>query len=157
MRIDLFFTPQDRVYLEKLRWASPDSLSLMQKHPENAVVTEIKPQVFTLGGTVTKKNGVQAMWLNSLKYNGNDIPENVELRPPFIAGQILLQVPETGKSYALRPGQWVDIGDGQIKEAYQRAPVTSATDAKPVTKSAPLTEAPAKPVQVPKVPPPLKP
>jgi hypothetical protein len=153
----LFFTPQDRVYLEKLRWATPESRPPLPEHKENTAVTETKPKVFTLRGTVTKKNGVQAMWLNSVKYNGTDLPANVELRPPFIAGQILLQVPETGKSYALRPGQWVDIGDGQIKEAYQRAPVTSATDAKPVTKSAPLTEAPAKPVQVPKVPPPLKP
>jgi hypothetical protein len=153
----LFFSPQDRVYLEKLRWATPDSLSSLQEHNKTPAVTESKPQVFTLGGTVTKKNGVQALWLNSVKYNGTDLPANVELRPPFIAGQILLQVPETGSSYALRPGQSVDIGDGQIKESYQRPPATSATDAQPVPKSAPSSEGPAATVQPPKVIPPLKP
>jgi hypothetical protein len=157
----LFFTPQERVYLEKLRWATPDSLSSLQEHNKTPAVTESKPKVFTLGGTVTKKNGVQALWLNSVKYNGTDIPANVELRPPFIAGQILLQVPETGSSYALRPGQSVDIGDGQIKESYQRPPATSAPDAKPVSKSAPLPEAapkpPSPPVQMSGVTPPLKP
>jgi hypothetical protein len=157
----LFFTPQNRDYLEKLRWITPESRPPQQEHKETTEATETKPQVFILGGMVTKKNGVQAMWLNSLKYNGTDLPTNVELRPPFIAGQILLQVPETGSSYALRPGQSVDIGDGQIKESYQRAPVTSATDSKTVPKSAPLTEAASKPppppVQVLGVPPPLKP
>ncbi len=153
----LFFTPQDRVYLEKLRWATPDSLSSLQEHNKTPAVTESKPKIFTLEGTVTKKNGVQALWLNSVKYNGTDIPANVELRPPFIAGQILFQVPETGKSYALRPGQSVDIRDGQIKESYQRPPAASGTDAKPVSKSAPSSEGPAATVQTPKVTPPLKP
>jgi hypothetical protein len=153
----LFFTPQDRIYMEKLRWATPESVPPLLEQQEKTVTREDKPQIFTLGGTVTKKNGVQALWLNSLKYSGNNLPANVELRPPFTAGQILLQVPETGMSYALRPGQFVDIGNGQIKESYQRLPATPLTVSKPSPASSLSSKKPGTNIQPPEVPPPLNP
>ena len=98
------------------------------------------------------------MWLNSIKYTGTELPTNVDLHPPFIAGQILLHVPEKGTSYPLRPGQTLDINDGRIRESYERAPVASEAESKPVPEpAAPLTEPPSGPVQVPGIPPPSKP
>lgn len=145
----LFFTPQERVYLEKLRWASPESLTLMPNQQENAVVPENKPQVYSLGGTVTKKTGVQAIWLNGVKHIGTDLPKNVEMYPPFMAGQVLLRVPETDTSYALRPGQTLNVSDGKIREPYERVPVVSVPDSKPVLEPTPLTEPSSEPVQTP--------
>jgi hypothetical protein len=136
----LFFTPQERAYLEKLRWGPPES-------PLDTV-TEPKPQIFTLQGTVTKKGAVQAVWLNAIKYNRATLPENVELKPPFSAGQILIHAPETGKTYALRPGQTIDINDGRTRESYQKTPAGLPTKAKPGPEQSPKVEPSSAPVQV---------
>ncbi|MBU1985916.1 MAG: hypothetical protein KJ846_01670, partial [Proteobacteria bacterium] len=74
----LFFTPQDRVYLEQLRWASPESLPLIPEQQEEKVMApDSKPAVITLGGTVTRSDGAQIVWLNGVSYNGADLPANV--------------------------------------------------------------------------------
>lgn len=145
----LFFTPREREDLEKLRWVSPESTALLQRQQESTAVAESKPQVYTLSGTVTGKSGVQALWLNGARYSGTDLPANVKLHPPFVAGQILFHVPETGKSYTLRPGQTLDTGDGRIRESYERpAPASisrSPSGKDPAQETEPPSEPPSEP------------
>lgn len=146
----LFFTPQEREYLEKLRWVSPESSAREHKEQEHAAVAASKPQMYTLGGTVTGKSGVQAVWLNGARYSGTDLPANVELHPPLLAGQILFHVPETGKSYTLRPGQTLDIGDGRIRESYERPAAASIAKSPPVQEPVQRTEPPSEPLRIPR-------
>lgn len=124
----LFFTPQDRVYLEQLRWASPESLSAIpEQHPENmAASSGAKSAFVTLGGTVTRSNGAQVVWLNGVSYNKSAFPANVRVHQPFTAGQIELRVEEKGKLYPLRPGQTLDIGSKQVHESYERPAAVAA-------------------------------
>ena len=145
----LFFTPQDRAHLEKLRWASAGARASGQNQSDNPKIAEDKPQFFALKGTVTKKSGFQALWLNDLKYTKTDLPVYVVPRSPFFAGQILLRMPETGKSYRLRPGQTLDITNGRIREAYEPAPKAAAPKDQSAADPAPLTKAPAGPIPVP--------
>jgi len=120
----LFYTEEERVSLERLRWASPEELSVMQEQhevilPERPTQPE-KPPFVTLGGTMTRSDGRQIVWLNGVSYDRSQLPENVRVRQPFTAGQIDLRLPEKGKTHSLRPGQTLDVDSGQIHESYQR-------------------------------------
>lgn len=122
----LFFTPQDRVYLEQLRWAPPDSLPLIPEQQEEKVTTpDSKPAVISLGGTMKRSNGTQFVWLNGVSYNRTDLPANVQVSQPFISGQVELREEEKGTFYLLRPGQTLDIDSGQVSESYDRGGAVS--------------------------------
>lgn len=126
----LFFSPEDRVVLETLRESSSRSASpAVESKGKKEEVVEEKPQTFTLGGTVTGKSGVRAVWLNGRSYPSTALPVNVEVRKPYAAGQVVLQVPDNSKSYALRPGQTLYLGDGRIRESYERPPAPAAAGA----------------------------
>ena len=129
----LFFAPKDRAHLEKLRWAQSGSPASIPSQTDAQISTKNKPLVFALKGTVTKKHGFQALWLNELKYTRSNLPAYVEPYPPLPAGQVLLRVPESGKSYRLRPGQTLDVSTGRVRESYEPAPKTPST---PDTQSA---------------------
>ncbi|MDO8946892.1 MAG: hypothetical protein Q7U88_06990 [Desulfocapsaceae bacterium] len=122
----LFFTPQDRVYLEQLRWAPPDSLPLILEQQQEKVTTpDSKSAVITLDGMVKRSSGTQVVWLNGVSYNRTDLPANVRLPQPFTTEKIELRVKENGKFYPLRPGQTLDIDSGQISESYERGAALS--------------------------------
>ena len=138
----LFFTPQDRVYLEQLRWAAPESLSAIPEQQQENIATSLgaKSAFVTLGGTVTRSNGAQVVWLNGVSYNRSAFPANVRVHQPFAAGQIELRVEEKGKVYPLRPGQTLDIGNEQVHESYELAAPSGAVPVPaPVPDSAPLS------------------
>lgn len=117
----LFFTPEDRLYLERLRWTAPEDLpSIPEQQQEIVASPEDKPLVITLGGTVMRGNRGQLVWLNGVAYNKEDLPENVRLPHPVAAGQIEVQAPEQGKSYSLRTGQTLDMNSGQVSELHER-------------------------------------
>jgi hypothetical protein len=129
----LFFTHHDRVYLEQLRLASSETLASKSEKPlagqqekeppENKAVTST---LVTLSGMMTRGNGESVIWLNGASCNGARLPKNVRLRQPASAGEIDYRVPETGKSYQLRPGQTLDVASGQVDEAYKRLSVMAA-------------------------------
>lgn len=146
----LFFTPEDRVYLERLRWTAPEVLpSLPERQQENVAVPEDKPLVITLGGTVMHGNKGQVVWLNGVAYKKADLPENVRLPHPVAAGRIEVQAPEQAKSYSLRTGQTLDMNSGQVSELHERkvaAPVAGAESAQdPDVKECPTDEDTAEP------------
>lgn len=141
----LFFTEEERVILERMRWASPDEISLMQE--KQVVLSEKpaqpeKPAFITLSGVMTRSNGRQTVWLNGVSYDRSQLPENVRVREPFTAGQIELRVEEKRKTHSLRPGQTLDIENGLIREAHQRVPEVVAPKSDPISESDPM-QAPA--------------
>ncbi|MDD3815006.1 MAG: hypothetical protein PHZ02_10205 [Desulfocapsaceae bacterium] len=122
----LFFTPQDRVYLEQLRWASPESLPLIpEQQQEKGTSPDSNPATITLDGMVKRSKGAQTVWLNGVSYNRKHLPANVRLPQPFTPEKIELRVKEKGKSYPLRPGQTLDIDSGQISESYEQGAALS--------------------------------
>ncbi len=139
----LFYSPEDRAVLEILREASSRPV-MSASEPKGKEKAEKGPQVFTLGGTVTRKNGVQSVWLNGRSYSSaTSLPANVRVDKPYVAGQVVLKVPETGKSYPLRPGQTVDINEGKIRESYERPPTAAAAATGTSTAAAETTAMPA--------------
>ncbi|MBU0662969.1 MAG: hypothetical protein KJ990_00345 [Proteobacteria bacterium] len=150
----LFFTPQDRVYLEQLRWASPESLPLIPEQQEEKVMApDSKPAVITLGGTVTRSDGAQIVWLNGVSYNGADLPANVRVSQPFISGQVELREEQKGTFYLLRPGQTLDVDSGQVSESYEHGAGLSvpgnATPEDPGSQELPVEESIVSPKVVP--------
>jgi hypothetical protein len=145
-----FFTEEERVNLERLRWASSEEISHIQEKqevaPEKSSQPE-KPAFVTLGGTMTRSNGRQTVWLNGVSYDRRQLPENVRVRKPFAAGQIELRVAEKRKIYSLRPGQTLDVENGLIRESHQRVPEIAAPTGEPVpgTDFMPTPEAPTQP------------
>ncbi len=141
----LFFTEEERVSLERMRWASPDEMSFIQEKQEvlsEEPVQPEKPAFVTLSGVMTRSNGRQTVWLNGVLYDRSQLPENVRVREPFTAGQIELRVEEKRKTYSLRPGQTLDIENGQIREAHQRVSEVVAPKSDQVSDSDPM-QAPA--------------
>jgi hypothetical protein len=150
----LFFTEEERVNLERLRWASPEEVSHIQEKQEvesEKPAQPEKPAFVTLSGVMIRGNGRQTVWLNGVSYDRSQLPENVRVRKPFTAGQIEFRVVEKGKTYSLRPGQTLDVDSGLIREAHQRTPEVAA----PTSESAPGADSMQAPVDAapPSVPP----
>ncbi len=141
----LFFTEEERVILERMRWASPEKISRIQEKQEVAEEKPTQPEksaFVTLSGVMTRSNGRQTVWLNGVSYDRSQLPENVRVRKPFTAGQVELRVEEKRKTYSLRPGQTLDIENGLIREAHQRVPEVEAPKSDQASESDPM-QAPA--------------
>ncbi len=145
----LFYTPEDRAVLEILRQSSVRPTQPSVAPTDKVEGAENRPKLFTLGGTVTRKDGVQAVWLNGQPYPATGLQVNVEVEKPHTAGQVVLQVPETGKRYPLRPGQTLDLTSGRIRESYEPLPVAASVGTKAGVGSE--TGSPAGPVSDPPV------
>lgn len=115
----LFFTPEERHYLEQLRWAAVDPSSPVTEKKETEVVSEEKPVFVSMGGMVKRGATVQAVWLNGAPRSVNALPSYVRLGSQGKVGQIDVTAPETGKSYSLRSGQTLELGSGRILESYE--------------------------------------
>lgn len=121
----LFFSPEERAVLERLRKsaAEPDVAAAIKED-----VAEKKPRMITLGGTVTRKNRkngenvADAVWLNDRQYPTAGLPARVKVDNPVNPGEIVLLVPNTGKRYALRSGQTLDPDSGRITEVFEPLP-----------------------------------
>lgn len=121
----LFFTPGQRMELERMRWRSLD-------HPEESKPERIeanpsagafadKPVSLTLSGTVRRSGGAPVIWLNGVSCRGKEFPEYVRLPGSGTGGQIVVRVPEEGRAHLLKPGQTLDVVSGQVQATYERA------------------------------------
>jgi hypothetical protein len=155
----LFFTAEERVNLERLRWASPEEVSLIQEKQEvssEKLAQPENPSFVTLSGAMSRGNGRKTVWLNGVSYDRAQLPENVRVREPFTAGQIEFRVKEKGKTYSLRPGQTLDIENGRIRESHQRTPEVVGPKSDPALESdptqVPVVETPLDPPATPIIP-----
>lgn len=136
----LFFTPEERAQFEQLRWAEPvseDSAVVMPPSvvpgvmpDENSALkkdsSKDMPVFVTLGGVVKRGQSLHTLWLNGNSYVGGALPSGVRVVSPATAGQVEVLVLNRGRSYALRPGQTLELDTGVVREANEQTQVQMA-------------------------------
>src|SRR5688572_10361055 len=127
----LFFTPAQRSSLDVARsQRARATLSTERTEEQPAVPQE---QTITYGGAVRRSDGKSTVWIN-----GRPVTEQEAAAGATVVGRVgadgsvSVQVPQSGRSVQLKPGQSVELLSGTIEEAYSRKPV--APEAKPAAK-----------------------
>jgi len=139
----LFFTPAQRASLDVARSQRARAALTTEKTEQDATPV---PQTITYGGMVRRSDGKSTVWINNQPVNDREPLGGVAIvgrvRPD---GSVTLQVPQSGRSVSLRPGQSVELLSGAIEEGYSRNP---AAEPEPKSKPAakPAAGAPAKAV-----------
>ena len=128
----LFFTPAQRALLDVARSRRARTTLSTEGTEETAAPLA---QTITYGGMVRRDDGKSTVWINGRPVNDNDTAGGASIvgrvRPD---GSVSLQVPQSGRSVELKPGQSIELLSGTIEEAYSRRPVQ--TEPKPAAKPA---------------------
>jgi hypothetical protein len=133
----LFFTPAQRASLDVARsQRARTTLATEQVTEEVAAPTE---QTITYSGMVRRNDGKSTVWLNNRPVNDQEAAGGTIVGRVRPDGGVSLQVPQSGRSIDLKPGQSVELLSGTIEEGYSRKPVTPEPKpaAKPEVKPAP--------------------
>jgi hypothetical protein len=114
----MFFTPAQRTSLDIAR----NQRTRATLSTETA--DEAEPaQTITYGGMVRRNDGKTTIWLNNQPVNDREPVGGAAIvgrvRPD---GSVTLQVPQTGRSVDLKPGQSVELLSGAIEDSYARKP-----------------------------------
>ena len=117
----LFTTAEERVELDALR-----------KDPNYGTLVEVEPAVqegeplpmpsnVTINGYVMRSNGRSATWVNGSRIlNGDSTQDGIRLETDGLGfGTVRLVLPNGLHVLALKPGQRLDVLEGQVIELYQ--------------------------------------
>ena len=128
----LFFTPAQRASLDVARsQRARTTLATENTEEQQAAPTS---QTITYGGMVRRSDGKSTVWINNRPVNENEPTIGSTVVGRVRAdGSVSLQVPQSGRSVELKPGQSVELLSGAIEEGYARKPVP--TESKPAAKS----------------------
>lgn len=119
----IFSTPQERDYLDRIRkdmFAELTEAERMEalREPENDIPNfEAPPTLIHMGGSVKRADGSHTVWLNGVPIDEGALPSNVRLE--FIGGMGVLAVDTTEGRVTLRPGQTLNVSEGEIREDYE--------------------------------------
>ncbi|BAN34414.1 hypothetical protein SCD_n00567 [Sulfuricella denitrificans skB26] len=103
----LFFSPDERAMLDRLRQKSGGSSTLSTT------------EQITLNGIVQRSSGKNTAWLNQFPQHGNETPQGITvLKSNGRSSVVPLQLP-SGKQVSLKPGQTFDITKGKVHEGYE--------------------------------------
>ena len=114
----LFFTPAQRASLDIARSQRARTTLATEKPEQEAAPV---PQTITYSGVMRRSDGKLTVWLNNqpvhdrLSAGAGAIVGRV--RPD---GSVTLQVPQSGRSVTLKPGQSVELLGGTVEEGYAR-------------------------------------
>ena len=134
----LFFTPAQRASLDVARSQRARAALDTEKTEQEAAPV---PQTITYGGMVRRSDGKSTVWFNNQPVNDREALGGAAIVGRVRAdGSVTLQVPQTGRSVSLKPGQSVELLSGAIEEGYSRNP-----SAEPEPKSKPAPKPAAKP------------
>jgi hypothetical protein len=128
----LFYTPAQRASLDIARTQRARNTLVGER-----TVDETTPvaQTVTYGGVVRRGDGKSTVWLNGRPVNDNDPVGGVSLVGRVSPdGSVTLQVPQSGRSVNLKPGQSIELLSGTVEEGYSRRPIE--TEPKPAAKPA---------------------
>jgi hypothetical protein len=129
----LFFTPEQRASLDVAR-TQRARRGVSSDGSEETVAPAA--QSITYGGVVRRSDGKSTVWINGRPVNDNDPAGGAavvgRVRPD---GGVSLQVPQSGRSIELKPGQSVELLSGTIEEAFSRKP--EPPEPKPAVKPGP--------------------
>jgi hypothetical protein len=127
----LFFTPSQRASLDVARTQRARS-ALSTDKTDEATAAPL-PQTLTYDGAVRRSDGKATIFLNGRPVSEKDSAAGTvivgRIRPD---GGVSLQLPQSGRSVDLKPGQSVELLSGVIEESYSRKPVQP--ESKPETK-----------------------
>jgi len=126
----LFFTPAQRASLDVAR-SQRARAALSTEKPEQEAAPV--PQTITYSGVLRRSDGKTTVWINNQPVNDQESAGAAaivgQVRPD---GSVTLQVPQSGRSVILKPGQSVELLSGAVEEANSRKLEASKTEPKPV-------------------------
>ncbi|MGH8700116.1 MAG: hypothetical protein ACREVR_02920 [Burkholderiales bacterium] len=114
----LFFTPAQRASLDVAR-SQRARAALSTEKPEQEAAPV--PQTITYSGVLRRSDGKTTVWINNQPVHDRESAGAAAIvgrvRPD---GSVTLQVPQSGRSVILKPGQSVELLSGAVEEAYSR-------------------------------------
>jgi len=137
----LFFTPAQRASLDIARTRRARNTLSTEGTEETAAPVA---QSVTYGGMVRRSDGRSTVWINGRPVNDGEPVGGISVVGRIRSdGSVSLQVPQSGRSVDLKPGQSVELLSGTIEEAFSRKPVQPepkpaaklGTEPKPAAKS----------------------
>lgn len=97
----LFFTPEQRAALDARRKA---------RVPDKPAAVVVASPTTKLDGYVKRSGGPSTVWVN-----GEPLPEGAG-EAPRIGARVSISIGEAGRRAALRPGETVDRGTGEVRD-----------------------------------------
>jgi len=129
----LFFTPAQRASLDVARSQRARAALATEKSEEAAPVA----QTITYSGVLRRSDGRTTVWLNNQPVHDRESAGAAAIvgrvRPD---GSVTLQVPQSGRSVSLKPGQSVELLSGAVEDAYSRRFDAPRAEPKPAAKPA---------------------
>jgi hypothetical protein len=130
----LFFTPAQRASLDVAR-SQRARAALSTEKPEQEAAPV--PQTITYSGVLRRSDGKTTVWINNQPVNDRESAGAAAIvgrvRPD---GSVTLQVPQSGRSVILKPGQSVELLSGAVEEGYSRRLEAARPESKPTAKPA---------------------
>lgn len=126
----LFFTPSQRASLDVARSQRARNTLATERAEEQAAPVA---QTLTYGGMVRRSDGKSTVWINNRPVNDNEPAGSAVVGRVRPDGSVSLQVPQSGRSVELKPGQSIELLSGAIEESYSRKPVQP--DVKPAAET----------------------
>jgi hypothetical protein len=125
----LFFTPAQRASLDVARSQRARTALATEKTEQEAAPV---PQTITYSGVLRRSDGKTTVWINNQPVQDRESAGAAAIvgrvRPD---GSVTLQVPQSGRSVVLKPGQSVELLSGAIEEGYSRRLESSRPESKP--------------------------
>jgi hypothetical protein len=135
----LFFTPAQRASLDVARSQRARAAVATEKSEQEATPV---PQTITYSGVLRRSDGKTTVWINNQPVHDRESAGAAAIvgrvRPD---GSVTLQVPQSGRSVNLKPGQSVELLSGAVEEPYSRRFEAPRPEPKPAAKPAVKPEA----------------
>ena len=139
----MFFTPAQRTQLDVARTQRARTTLATEKTEEVLTAAPVA-QSITYDGVVLRSDGKSTVWLNNRPVNDKEPAGAVVVGRIRADGGVSLQMPQSGRTVELKPGQSIELLSGAIEESFSRKPVVQP-EPKPATKPAPDAKAGADP------------
>ncbi|HSD99820.1 MAG TPA: hypothetical protein VLB72_03680 [Burkholderiales bacterium] len=130
----MFFTPAQRASLDVARSQRARAAVATEKSEQEATPV---PQTITYSGVLRRSDGKTTVWINNQPVHDRESAGAAAIvgrvRPD---GSVTLQVPQSGRSVSLKPGQSVELLSGAVEEAYSRRLEAPKAEPNPAAKPA---------------------
>ncbi|HKU71982.1 MAG TPA: hypothetical protein VJQ51_14205, partial [Burkholderiales bacterium] len=114
----LFFTPSQRGSLDIARKQRARNTLATEKTEEVSTAAPA-PQSITYDGSVRRSDGQSTVWINHRPVSDKESAGGAVVVGKVRAdGSVSLQMPQSGRSVELKPGQSVELLSGAIEESY---------------------------------------
>ena len=129
----LFFTPAQRASLDVARSQRARTALDTEKTEQEAAPV---PQTITYSGVLRRSDGRTTVWINNQPVHDRESAGAAAIvglvRPD---GSVTLQVPQSGRSVVLKPGQSVELLSGAVEEGYSRKREAATAEPRPAAEA----------------------